>query len=40
MAQHDVEALDYFKGGVAEADQVVEQAAAEAELVAELLEGD
>ena len=31
---------DYFKGGVAEADQIVEQAAAQAELVTELLEGD
>ena len=30
----------YFKGGVAEADEVVDQATAQAELVAELLEGD
>jgi transcriptional regulator with XRE-family HTH domain len=31
---------DYFKGGVAEADEIVEQVTAQAELVAELLEGD
>jgi hypothetical protein len=30
---------DYFKGGVAEADELVERVTAQAELVAELLEG-
>jgi hypothetical protein len=30
----------YFKGGVDEADEIVEQVTAQAELVAELLEGD
>jgi transcriptional regulator with XRE-family HTH domain len=30
----------YFKGGVAEADEIVDQVTAQADLVAELLEGD
>jgi transcriptional regulator with XRE-family HTH domain len=31
---------DYFKGGVAEADEIVDQVTAQAELIAELLEED
>jgi hypothetical protein len=33
------EVSGYFKGGVAEADEIVDQVTAQAELVAELLEG-